>query len=149
MNAPEEGIRVWRRIAAASALAGVVVLSLGVEVDPGSELMDRLAHASAYAVLTVFLTLLLTPDPREAGPKLSILAMGGGLVAFGTAIELAQGTVHRDADVADVVADAVGVGVVLVAYSLLGVLSHRRRNGGRRRATSDGDPGCSVRQGRA
>jgi VanZ family protein len=144
MNAPEERIHVSWPSAAALALAGVVFLSLGPEVHPGSELMDRLAHVAAYAVLTALL--LLARDRRQAGPRLSILAIGVGLVAFGTAMELAQGAVHRDTDVVDVVADAFGAGAVLVTYSVLRARSDRGRNGGRRHAKAGGNRGCSVRR---
>jgi VanZ family protein len=49
-----------------------------------------------------------------------------GIVSFGAAMEFAQAAFHRDATVADWVADAIGVCMGLGAYSLMRVIRRRR-----------------------
>jgi VanZ family protein len=49
-----------------------------------------------------------------------------GIVSFGAAMEFAQAAFHRDATVADGVADAIGVCMGLGAYSLMRVIRRRR-----------------------
>jgi VanZ family protein len=125
MDEPDRRIRGWWPAAAVLALVGVVVLSLGPDVNPSSELMDRLAHAAAYALLTA--VVLLARDRRGSGRRPSTIVLASCLVAFGTAMELAQATVHRDATVVDGFADAVGVASAVAVYRFVRALRHRRR----------------------
>jgi VanZ family protein len=117
--------RGWWPAAAVLAFVGVVVLSLGPDVNPGSELMDRLAHAAAYALLTA--VVLLTRDRRGPGGRPSTIVLASCLVAFGTAMELAQAAVHRDATVVDGLADAVGVVFAAAIYRFARAIRDRRR----------------------
>jgi VanZ family protein len=110
----------WRFLGwwvAAWTVFGVVILSLGPDVNPSSSILDYLGHAVAYAVLMIVLLLALYRRRRPPWP--SLIALSGALVAFGAAMELAQAAVHRDATVGDGFADALGVGLTLGAYSLL------------------------------
>lgn len=74
---------------------------------------DKANHAMAFVVLT-----LLTGAgwPRWPWSRLLLLMMGAGV-----GIELVQGLplIGRDADVRDVVADAVGIGAGLAALAML------------------------------
>jgi drug/metabolite transporter (DMT)-like permease len=88
LDETDRRIRGWWPAAAVLAFVGVVVLSLGHDVNPGSELMDRLAHAAAYALLTA--VVLLTRGRRGPGGRPSTIVLASCLVAFGTAMELAR-----------------------------------------------------------
>jgi hypothetical protein len=64
---------------------------------------DKANHFAAFWVLSVL--------GAAAFPRLSLLALGAGLSAFGGAIELVQAlpVVHRDADVIDWLTDTAAV----------------------------------------
>ncbi|MCS6627385.1 hypothetical protein N0B44_31205 [Roseibacterium beibuensis] len=88
-----------------------------VETDAGLP-WDKANHALAFAVLMVLAGRGWPDIPRS----LLILVM----LAAGVGIELVQGLprIGRDADVADVAADGVGIAVGLVVLAI-----HRRRAG--------------------
>jgi VanZ family protein len=111
-------------VATGITVVGVVILSLGPDVNPRSALLDNLAHVAAYAVLAA--VLLAARDPRGAVSWPSMFVLAAGIVSFGAAMEFAQAAFHRDATVADGVADAIGVSMALAAYSLVRVIGRRR-----------------------
>jgi VanZ family protein len=111
-------------VATGITVVGVVILSLGPDVNPHSALLDDLAHVAAYAVLAA--VLFAARDPRGAVSWPSIFVLAVGIVSFGAAMEFAQAAFHRDATVADGVADAIGVSVGLGAYALMRVIRQRR-----------------------
>jgi VanZ family protein len=125
MDEPDQRIRGWWPAAAVLVLVGVVVLSLGPDVNPSSQLMDRLGHSAAYALLTA--VVLLARDRRGPRRRPSTIVLACCLVAFGTAMELAQATVHRDATVVDGLADAVGVASGVAVYRFVRAVRDQRR----------------------
>jgi VanZ like family len=107
---PESGgraARVWR-VAFAIALVGTFVAALlPAESLASFSHQDKLMHAVAFAVLAWL--------GWYAGFS-SRAVLFGLLVAFGLAIEVAQSfTATRQAEVLDLVADAVGAGLALLA----------------------------------
>ncbi|MGY1857428.1 VanZ family protein [Modestobacter sp. SYSU DS0290] len=104
------------------AFAVAVLISLAVLFAPPSDVpdsppgVDKLVHLLLFAVLAV--------SGRWAGVGRSALA--GILVLYAAVSELLQGTdlVGRDASVADLLADVVGVLVGLAAWA---ALARRRR----------------------
>jgi VanZ family protein len=125
MDEPDRTVRGWWPAAAALVLAGVVLLSLGPDVNPSWELMDRLVHAGAYALLTA--VILLARDRRASGRRPSTIVLASSVVAFGTAMELAQAAVHRDAAVVDGLADAIGVASIVAIHQVVRAVRTRRR----------------------
>lgn len=77
-------------------------------VEPGLP-WDKLHHAAAFLLLTVLV--------GKGWPRLGPVALTAVMLAAGIGIELIQGlpAIGRDADVWDVVADAVGVAAGLLA----------------------------------
>jgi VanZ family protein len=113
-------------VATGITVIGVVILSLGPDVNPTSALLDHLAHVAAYAVLAA--VLLTARDPRGAVSWPSMFVLAVGIVSFGAAMEFGQAAFHRDATVADGVADAVGVAVALGTHSFIRVIRERRES---------------------
>jgi VanZ family protein len=103
--------RPWRL--ALYALASLILsyMALAPEHDvPGSDLVwDKLEHASAWTVLTL-LGLLLSTKRRWA--------IGLFALAFGALIEVLQAVMPfgRDGNVADWIADAVGIAAAYVLW---------------------------------
>lgn len=100
------------RLLFASALAAVLVVSLWPlpESSPLSTGWDKADHVAA------FLALGLLGLPSWPGYRTRVLA---GLLAYGALIEVLQGfTVHRQGDWRDWVADAVGIGLAVLAFEL-------------------------------
>jgi VanZ family protein len=127
MTPAHRRIRGWWVVAGA-AIAAVVALSLGPDVTPGGEILDSLSHAAAYAALTA--VVLLATDRRAPGSRWTyVVAIALGLLAFGAAMEFAQAGVHRDATIADWLADAVGIAAAVAVYSLVRVRRGRRAGG--------------------
>jgi VanZ family protein len=87
--------------------------------------MDRLVHAGAYALLTA--VILLARDRGGSGRRPSTIVLASCVVAFGTAMELAQAAVHRDAAVVDGLADAIGVASVVAIHQGVRAVRTRRR----------------------
>lgn len=108
------------RVAFWACLLGVVVLSLTpVQQLPPQvlNLWDKAQHAGGFAVLTL---LGLWAYPQRA---IKLLA---AMLALGVGIELAQAaTGWRYGDVADWVADAVGVAAAYTVWRLLQVVCGR------------------------
>ena len=104
-----------------AAFAGVVLLSLVVLFSPASEVPsglpvnDKVVHASLFAALAV--------TGRLAGYATRLLAIG--LVVYAGVSEVLQAAlpIHRDGDVRDALADALGV---LAGLALAQVAVRRR-----------------------
>ena len=105
---------------------GIVVWSIGPFHTPDLPgVLEGAPHAVAYAVLVwAALSLLMagsTPRLRARWPRIVFAAL---LSAFlGVGLEIAQATVHRDAEVGDVVADLVGITAGVLAW----LIADRRR----------------------
>jgi VanZ family protein len=114
-------------LAAAAALAAALIPP--EDHPPQLLAWDKANHALAFAVLMA-LGMLGLPDAAPA-------AVGLGLVLFGGAIELLQATplVHRDCDLMDVLADAVGV----LAAAWPALVLRRRLRLGRRGDSAGGE----------
>jgi hypothetical protein len=102
---------------ARGAFAVAVLVSLAVLFAPPSDVpsgppgIDKVVHFSLFAVLAL--------TGRWAGVRRGVLAVV--LVMYGAGSELLQGTdlVDRDASVADLVADSVGVVGGLLLWQLI------------------------------
>ena len=121
MRAPSEPTRRWLlRLPLPCVVAVTVLFTLGPDVVGPSNIRDFLAHASAYAAITV--VALVWPS-RKGGSFWVDLARAVVIVLFGATMELAQRLVGRDAQIGDVGANAIGVlaglVVVRVARALL------------------------------
>jgi VanZ family protein len=93
--------------------------------EPGKGSLDKLWHVLAFAGLA-FLLCLVGASRRwpRGGLSLAVLAAIG---AYGLLDELTQSWIpQRSADVRDWVADLLGAGLGLSAYSLVAVLWERR-----------------------
>ena len=103
-------LRVLFWLACIAALAG----ALGTFVTPTIETNggDKLLHAGVFYLLALLGVL--------GYPKAAPAIVGLGLVVFGGAIELLQAipALHRDPDIADLVADAIGVTVAIFPLSV-------------------------------
>ena len=88
-----------------SMVVTVIYLSLApVSIDVGVEQGDKYLHALAYSALMLWFASLYTGPARR-------LLLAAALVGMGIAIEFLQGlTDYRTFEIADMVADAVGVG---------------------------------------
>jgi VanZ family protein len=105
---------------------GIVVWSIGPFSTPDLPgVLEGLPHAVAYAVLAwAALNLLMagsTPRLRARGPRIMFVTLLSAFVGIG--LEIAQATVHRDAEVGDVIADVVGITAGVLAW----LIADRRR----------------------
>ena len=104
------GSTAWR-LAFFAAIVAVLVVSLlpPSSLPPMGSGWDKAQHASAYVVLGL---LGLAAWPRRAGVVLI------ALLAFGAGIEVLQGlSGWRTAEWGDLLADAIGLAVVGLAYT--------------------------------
>ena len=112
-SSPESGagLRAWRAVFLAVMLGTLVAALLpSTGVPHAFPWQDKLMHAVAFAMLAIlgWRARLVRPLPLFAC-----------LVAFGLAIEVAQSfTATRQAELLDLVADAVGAGLALMAVHL-------------------------------
>ena len=102
----------WRRAwAAAAALVAVSILILSVVQRVhlgGGRNSDKIAHGAAYLALGLPLTLAATTGSNlRRTRRLGLLALAA-CVAYGAALELLQGAVGRDCDIADLLANVAG-----------------------------------------
>ena len=86
---------------------------------------DKVYHALAYAGLTICVLLTAVWRPgRGSGPLPHAWTVVAGAIALGVALEVVQAFVHRDPDLFDALADAVGVLVGYGAWRALGGTDH-------------------------
>jgi len=103
--------RTWQWLLAATMAALLVISLLPPSVDLPSTGWDKANHALAFAVLGVL--------GRQSWPGRMPIVMPG-LLAYGVLIEVLQSFVPgRDAEFADVVADAVGLALAAAAAMLV------------------------------
>jgi len=107
-------------------LTGIVVWSIApfpIPDFPGA--LGVVPHALAYAALVW--TALNVPgafsDARDRPRWLRILALTLLAAVVGAGVELGQAIVHRDAEIADVLADVVGIAAAVLAW----LFASRRR----------------------
>ncbi|HEV2685165.1 MAG TPA: hypothetical protein VGW79_00855 [Actinomycetota bacterium] len=110
---PDSPHRWLLRLPLPCVVAITIVFTMGPDVVGRSNFLDFLAHASAYAAITV--AALVWPT-RQGGTFAVDFARGVAIVVFGAALEQAQRLVGRDAQIGDVGANAIGVlgGLILV-----------------------------------
>lgn len=109
MNLPGKDVR-FNRIAPAWLCVGwvLVLLVISLSLRPGPAVLadglgDKLQHVLAYTVLMLWFATLYRARATR-------VAYAGGFVALGVALEFIQGaTGYRSFEVADMVADAIGV----------------------------------------
>jgi VanZ family protein len=104
--------------------AGILVLSLGPDVvknrvpDP----FKPLPHIVAYLMLAV--VTFTARGWRQGGNRVaywaSVLGLGLAMIALGAALEGGQALVHRDTQVSDIEADAVGIAFGLGLWLFIG-----------------------------
>jgi VanZ family protein len=148
-----DGPRPRRRLArralwllSAAITAGVLFLSLGPDVvkDRVPDPFKPLPHIVAYIVLSVVVFWVRGSDDRgrPLAYWVSVLALGVAMIGLGAALEGGQALVHRDTQLADVEADAIGVLFGLGVWLLLGgireVAARRHLHGPRSRTAGSG-----------
>jgi VanZ family protein len=107
--------RVWWIIGGVLMALAIAFASLMPAADlPKVQIWDKIEHAFAFFVLATWFGGVLRPD------RYRWLALA--LVAFGIAIEIAQGAMHvgRVADARDVLADAAGIVIGVAVARLVG-----------------------------
>lgn len=118
---PLRHLWLWRSLGRALILGALAVALLPAPPGIGSVFQgDKLAHAAAFALLMLwYAQIYATPRDRWR--------CAAGLTTFGLAIELLQGLLpYRSADIWDLAADCLGVGLGLVlARTRLGDLLSR------------------------
>jgi VanZ family protein len=111
------GMRLLK-LAALTAMLVLLVLMLGpfgaVEARVGS---DKIGHIIAFAVIAGSLAVLR--------PRWSLALIAGVAMAIGVGVEIIQGQVGRDADIADVFADMAGI--ALATFAMMSGMAVRFR----------------------
>lgn len=111
----------------------IFVLSSQPSLPSPSQLNDKQAHATAYAVLALLCLMGLTRWRWGAVAGASLVGAFVLTVAYGVSDELHQSFVPgRSPDVADVLADAAGAGISLAAAGAWAILLERRSSTPRR-----------------
>ena len=115
---------LWWLLRAAFCLAVLVVAWLSLlpqmPIPQGLQVGDKIGHGLAYAALGFMATALMTP--------LAKLVLGTAVLAFGIAMEFAQGAVAgRTQELADVGANIVGMLLGILCALLLERLLNRSR----------------------
>lgn len=85
--------------------------------------MDKIVHASIFTVFTV-LWLFALPARRN---RFALVAVAGILLAIVTEIGQSIPIIERDGDIADGVADSVGVAAGLLGFAAITALLPRRQ----------------------
>lgn len=125
---PSKPTRRTGRAALTGLLTGaILVVSLGVDIVPGNggAASDFVAHAVAYGLLT---TCLLAFGPVGLRQAKVLLVLGVG--TLGALLEIAQLTVGRDAQWADVLANFSGAAAAAFGWGLVRRLRDRQVRSG-------------------
>lgn len=86
--------------------------------SPPGDGSNHALHVAAYFVNT--LAVLLVVDARRGRSNAWTVVVAGGMVVVGGLLEIVQGTIiDRDAELADWVADAVGVSLAALAFAVV------------------------------
>jgi VanZ family protein len=102
---------------------GVIALtSLGTTIAPDG--VDSLGHAGVYGALAGAL-LWASGGLSAAGLARRAVAITLAVVALGALMEWAQGIVHRDENVNDLVMDGVGAGLVAAGIWIWSISARR------------------------
>jgi VanZ family protein len=97
-------------------LGGLVALSLGPIPQPDMPgPLEQLPHAIAYAAATFVLLAVLDRKRDLRGPTIALVAVS--MILMGFALELGQSLVERDVEIADLVANSLGVATAVVVLS--------------------------------
>lgn len=116
----------------AVVVVGVITFSLAPipQPDPSGALRGA-PHVVAYAILMGLLLTLIGSrlDARRSASWAVVLTLGACLFLLGAAVELGQSLVGRDVEIADVVANAIGIGLAVLAWILVDALRTRRIRG--------------------
>ncbi len=98
-------------------LGGLVALSLGPLPQPDMPgPLEQLPHAIAYAAATFVLLAVIDRKGDLRRPTIALVAVS--MVLMGSALELGQSVIERDVEIADVVANSLGVATAVVVLSL-------------------------------
>jgi VanZ family protein len=113
---------LWRALLLA-LLATITWLALSPKPPPTADTgWDKANHALAFAALAFSAVWALWPRPRQW-----LLWLAPALLAYGGFIEIAQSfTPQRQGDWADLLADAVGIALGLLAAWAVGGLARRQ-----------------------
>jgi len=116
---PRVDVRLWQAgFWLLWSICTVLFLSPPSEL-PAIDLWDKAVHTGVFFVLM----LLLLP---AHGNRFPVIQLGLALVAYGVCIEVLQGfTPERSFSVLDMVADTLGVTLVLAAHRLLHTVAGR------------------------
>lgn len=102
-------------------VTGIVLYSLMPFPQPAlPKNLDHLPHTIGYFVLMLAVLHSATQGGRPGLPRIArCVGLGAALIAFGGAMELAQGVVGRDEQWADFTADILGVVAALLVWALI------------------------------
>lgn len=102
------GMRLLK-LAAVTAILILLVLMLGPfgGLEKSTGVSDKIGHIIAFAVITCSLAILR--------PRWGLALIAGTALAIGVGVEIIQGQVGRDADIADVFADIAGIALATFA----------------------------------
>jgi VanZ family protein len=146
MDEPTPTTRSRIRLALSIATTALLVaLAIGPFPQPDLDgAWKNLPHVIAFATLTALLLdqAVRLAETRSRPAWQGAVGLAAAVVALGVLIEIGQGMVERDATIGDVVADAIGVGLALLAW----VLVRTRRAGDAsppRSARANHDPSAS------
>ena len=117
-GSPLVDVGIW--LIAFAAITLTVWYSLGPR--PPNHGSDKQLHVVAYLVDTFVILLALIWRPGRAPRRFDgwALPVALGVLLMGGVIEVAQdGFAHRDAQVGDWIADAIGIGLALLLFGLL------------------------------
>jgi VanZ family protein len=97
-------------------LGVLVALSLGPLPQPDMPApLEQLPHAIAYAAATHVLLVVLDRKGNLRSPTIALVAVS--MILMGFALELGQSVIERDVEIADVVANSLGVAAAVAVLS--------------------------------
>jgi VanZ family protein len=115
-----------------AVFGAILALSLGPDLLSGrSHLVEESAHAVAYAALTLVILIAWSLWERRFAVPVAIL-LSAGVILVGIGVEVAQYLLGRDAEWADVRANALGAGVAFGLWLVGWTITRVVRRGGSR-----------------